>query len=105
MIARLAGTLIFKQPPLMVIDVGGVGYEVEAPLSVFYDLPDIGQPVTLVTHLQVKDDGHTLFGFADEGQRQLFRNLLKISGIGAKLALTILSGITTDELTLLVSAN
>lgn len=98
MIARLSGILIAKQPPLLVIDVAGVGYEVEAPLSVFYDLPEIGQPLVLLTHLQVKDDGHTLFGFASESERVLFRQLLKISGIGAKLALTILSGATADDL-------
>ena len=98
MIARLAGTLIYKQPPLLVIDVAGVGYEVEAPVSVFYDQPEIGQPVVLLTHLSIKDDSHTLYGFDSEGQRMLFRQLLKISGIGAKLALTILSGASGDEL-------
>ena len=98
MIARLAGTLIHKQPPLLVIDVNGVGYEVEAPLSVFYDLPEVGQPVVLLTHLSVKEDSHTLYGFAGESERTLFRQLLKISGIGAKLALTILSGATGEEL-------
>ena len=98
MIARLAGTLIHKQPPLMVIDVGGVGYEIEAPLSVFYDLPELGQPLVILTHLSIKDDSHTLYGFSSEGERTLFRQLLKISGIGAKLALTILSGASGDEL-------
>ena len=98
MIARLAGTLIYKQPPLMVIDVAGVGYEVEAPLSVFYDLPEIGQPIVILTHLSIKDDSHTLYGFASEAERTLFRQLLKISGIGAKLALTILSGASGEEL-------
>lgn len=98
MIARLAGTLLAKQPPLLTIDVAGVGYEVEAPLTVFYDLPELGKPVVLVTHLQVKEDAHTLYGFATDAQRTLFRQLLKISGIGAKLALTILSGASGDEL-------
>jgi Holliday junction DNA helicase RuvA len=98
-IARLAGTLIAKQPPLLVIDVAGVAYEVEAPLSVFYDLPETGQPVVLLTHLQVKEDAHTLYGFSSESQRLLFRQLLKISGIGAKLALAILSGASGEELT------
>lgn len=98
MIARLAGTLIHKQPPLMVIDVAGVGYEVEAPLSVFYDLPEVGQGVVMLTHLSVKDDSHTLYGFSSEAQRTLFRQLLKVSGIGAKLALTILSGASGEEL-------
>jgi Holliday junction DNA helicase RuvA len=98
MIARLSGTLIAKQPPLLVIDVAGVAYEVEAPLSVFYDLPELGNPLILLTHLQIKEDGHNLFGFASESQRTLFRQLLKISGIGAKLALAILSGSSPDEL-------
>jgi Holliday junction DNA helicase RuvA len=98
MIARLAGTLIHKQPPLMVIDIAGVGYEVEAPLTVFDDLPETGQPVVILTHLSIKDDSHTLYGFSNETQRTLFRQLLKISGIGAKLALTILSGVSADEL-------
>jgi Holliday junction DNA helicase RuvA len=98
MIARLAGILLSKQPPLMVIDVGGVGYEVEAPLPVFYDLPEAGQPVVILTHLSVKEDSHTLYGFAGESERTLFRQLLKISGIGAKLALTILSGASGEEL-------
>jgi Holliday junction DNA helicase RuvA len=98
MIARLAGTLIYKQPPLMVIDVSGVGYEVEAPLSVFYDLPELGQAIVILTHLSIKDDSHTLYGFSSEAERTLFRQLLKISGIGAKLALTILSGATGEEL-------
>jgi len=98
MISRLAGTLIHKQPPLMVVDVGGVGYEVEAPLSVFYDLPATGQAIVILTHLSIKDDSHTLYGFASESQRTVFRQLLKISGIGAKLALTILSGASSEEL-------
>ncbi len=105
MIARLAGTLIHKQPPLMVIDIAGVGYEVEAPLTVFYDLPETGQPVVILTHLSIKDDSHTLYGFASNAQRTLFRQLLKISGIGAKLALTILSGASGDELARYVADN
>ena len=98
MIARLSGTLVSKQPPQLVIDVGGVAYEVEAPLPVFFDLPETGQPVVILTHLSVKEDSHTLYGFASESERTLFRQLLKISGIGAKLALTILSGASGDEL-------
>jgi len=104
MIARLAGTLILKQPPLMVIDIGGVGYEVEAPLSVFYDLPELGSPVVILTHLSIKDDSHTLYGFASESERTLFRQLLKISGIGAKLALTILSGMDAGSFAACVQA-
>lgn len=98
MIARLAGTLIAKAPPLVVIDVAGVGYEVEVPVPVLDGLPEIGQSVVLLTHLQVKEDAHTLYGFASESERVVFRQLLKISGIGAKLALTILSGASGDEL-------
>ena len=98
MIARLSGTLVSKHPPTLVIDVNGVGYEVEAPLSVFYDLPESGQPVVLLTHLSITDTAHTLYGFASEAERTLFRQLLKISGIGAKLALTILSGASGAEL-------
>jgi len=105
MIARLAGTLIQKQPPLMVIDVGGVGYEVEAPMTVFYDLPELGKPIVILTHLAIKDDSHTLYGFSSDSQRALFRKLLKISGIGAKLALTILSGVSGDELARYVAEN
>jgi Holliday junction DNA helicase RuvA len=98
MIARLAGILVSKQPPHMIIDVAGVGYEVEAPLPVFFDLPATGQPVVILTHLSVKEDSHTLYGFATEAERRLFRQLLRISGIGAKLALTILSGARGEEL-------
>ena len=98
MISRLSGILISKQPPLLVIDVNGVGYEVEAPLSVFYDLPETGKPLVILTHLSISDTAHTLYGFTDEAERALFRQLLKISGIGAKLALTILSGASGAEL-------
>jgi Holliday junction DNA helicase RuvA len=98
MISRLSGTLVEKQPPLLVVDVGGVGYEVEAPLGVFTELPELGQPVVILTHLQVSQDHQTLYGFSSVAQRTLFRQLLKISGIGAKLALTILSGASGDDL-------
>jgi Holliday junction DNA helicase RuvA len=96
MIGFLKGTLVRKQPPWLTLDVGGVGYELEAPMSTFYGLPDIGSGVTLVTHLHVREDAHTLYGFSDEAERGLFRNLLKVSGIGAKIALGILSGMTVD---------
>jgi len=105
MIGRIAGILLSKNPPLMLIDVNGIGYEIEAPMSVFYNLPAVGEKVVIVTHLQIKDDAHTLIGFADEAERVLFRQLLKISGIGAKIALNILSGITVEELSILVSEN
>ncbi len=102
MIGRLRGTLADKQPPLLLIDVGGVGYLVECPMSVFYDLPDLDQPVTLLIHQIVKEDSNNLYGFLSENDRLLFRSLLKISGVGAKLALTLLSGMTADEFAVLV---
>lgn len=97
MIGRLRGTLAEKQPPWLLIDVGGVGYEVEAPMSTFYQLPERGEPVSLLTHLLVREDAQLLYGFASEGERSLFRTLIKVSGVGAKLALTILSGISADD--------
>lgn len=98
MISRLSGILLEKDPPNLVIDVGGVGYELEAPLSVFYDLPETGKAIVMVTHLQVSQDHQTLYGFSNSAERVLFRQLMKVSGIGAKLALTILSGASGDEL-------
>jgi Holliday junction DNA helicase RuvA len=98
MISRLSGTLVEKDPPYLVVDCGGVGYEVEAPTSVFADLPELGQPVELRTHLQVSQDHQTLYGFSSLAERTLFRQLMKVSGIGAKLALTILSGASGEEL-------
>lgn len=97
MIGRLRGTLAEKHPPQLLVDVGGVGYEVEAPMSTFYQLPALGSEVQLYTHLVVREDAHLLFGFASESERRLFRTLIKVNGVGAKLALTILSGITADE--------
>lgn len=105
MIGRLRGELISKQPPLLLIDVQGVGYEVDAPLSTFYVLPEPGQQVTLLTHLVVREDAHTLYGFASERERRLFRTLIKVNGVGARLALTILSGISVDEFCACVNAN
>lgn len=96
MIGFLKGTLISKQPPLLVMDVGGIGYEVEAPMSTFYSLPNPGEPLQLVTHLVVREDAHILYGFASEAERALFRNLLKVSGVGARIALGVLSGITVE---------
>ena len=98
MISRLAGTLVEKNPPVLVVDCGGVGYEVEAPTGLFVELPETGQPVVLLTHLQVSQDHQTLYGFSSVAQRTLFRQLHKVSGIGAKLALTILSGASGEEL-------
>jgi Holliday junction DNA helicase RuvA len=103
MIARLSGILLDKNPPYLVIDVNGVGYEVEAPLGVFSDLPENGKAVTILIHNHFSQDSQTLFGFASLGERELFRKLLKISGIGAKMALTILSGATGEELARYVS--
>ena len=92
MIARLSGILLVKNPPYMVIDVNGVGYEVEAPSGVFSDLPENGKPVAIVIHHHFSQDSQTLYGFASLEEREVFRKLLKISGIGAKMALAILSG-------------
>ncbi|MBK5969601.1 MULTISPECIES: Holliday junction branch migration protein RuvA [Thiorhodovibrio] len=91
MIGRLRGTLLAKHPPQLMVDVQGVGYELEAPMSVFYDLPELGAPVTLQTHLIVREDAHVLYAFGSAGERALFRHLLKITGVGAKMALAILS--------------
>lgn len=98
MIGRLRGTLMRKEPPALMLDVGGVGYELEAPLSVFYDLPAVGESVMLHTHLIVREDAHLLFGFARETQRHQFRALLKISGVGPRVALAVLSGLSEVEL-------
>ena len=99
MIGRLRGRIISKQPPMLLIEVGGVGYEVEAPMSTFYQLPETDAEVLLHTHLIVREDAQLLCGFASEGERQLFRNLIKINGVGAKLALAILSGMSALEFT------
>lgn len=92
MISRLRGVLEIKKPPFILIDVGGVGYELQAPLSSFYHLPDCGSVVTLLTHLYIREEAHTLYGFLEERERSLFRTLIKVNGVGPKLALTILSG-------------
>ncbi|MBI4005252.1 MAG: Holliday junction branch migration protein RuvA [Gammaproteobacteria bacterium] len=97
MIGQLRGKLLKKLPPMLLIDVQGVGYEVEAPMTTFYMLPEIGEEIHLYTHLAVRDDAHLLFGFATENERYLFRSLIKVNGIGAKTALTILSGIETAD--------
>ena len=96
MIGFLKGTLAAKRPPWLTLDVAGVGYELEAPMSTFYQLPDVGSPATLVTHLLVRDDAHVLYGFSSEPERELFRSLLKVSGIGARIALGVLSGISVE---------
>jgi Holliday junction DNA helicase RuvA len=95
MIGSLAGVLAHKAPPQLLLDVGGVGYELEAPMSTFYDLPALGERVRLLTHLVVREDAQLLFGFATEPERRLFRSLLKIAGVGPRTALAILSGVTS----------
>lgn len=97
MIGRLTGVLVLKAPPQLLIDVGGVGYEVEAPMSTFYKLPALGEKVTLHTHLTVREDAHLLFGFAAAAEKALFRELIRLSSIGPKLALSILSGLSVEE--------
>jgi Holliday junction DNA helicase RuvA len=97
MIGRLRGILAYKQPPWLVIDVGGVGYELEAPMSTFYDLPDVGREVILFTHHAQREDSVSLYGFLRESERRLFRDVQKVSGIGAKIALAVLSGVSVDE--------
>lgn len=98
MISRLRGTLIEKSPPQIVIDINGVGYEVDVSMQTFYALPALGETVQLFTQLIVREDAHLLFGFSDQHERATFRQLLKVSGIGAKTALGILSALNADEL-------
>ncbi len=97
MIGRLTGKLALKAPPQLLLDVGGVGYEIEAPMSTFYGLPAVGDMVTLFTHLTVREDAHLLFGFATVHEKILFRELIKLSGVGPKLALAVLSGVSVEE--------
>ena len=104
MIGRLKGTLLEKRPPQLLIDVNGVGYDVEAPMSTFYVLPELGAPLTLLTHMVVREDAQLLFGFASESERGLFRALIRVNGVGAKVALGILSGISVDDFALSVNA-
>lgn len=98
MIAHLSGTLLAKNPPQIVLDVHGVGYELDVPMSTFYKLPDTGQPVSLHTQLVIREDAHVLFGFATQDEKHAFRQLLKVSGIGARTALAVLSGMSVEEL-------
>ena len=102
MIGRLKGILIHKQPPWLVIDVHGVGYELEAPMSTFYDLPEAGREVVLFTHYAQKEDSVSLYGFLRDAERRLFRDVQKVSGIGAKIALAVLSGASVDEFARLI---
>ena len=98
MIGRIAGRLIEKHPPQIVVDVQGVGYELDVPMSTFYQLPATGADVSLYTHLVVREDAHHLYGFASEPERRAFRQLLKVSGVGARTALSVLSGLSVGEL-------
>jgi len=104
MIGRIAGVLVAKNPPQILVDAAGVGYEVEVPMSTFYGLPATGESVTLLTHLVVREDAHLLFGFATDSERRAFRQLLKISGVGARTALAVLSGMSVGELVEAVAA-
>src|SRR5271154_4731771 len=94
MIGSLAGVLAFKSPPHLLLEIGGIGYEVEAPMSTFYSLPAVGERARLLTHLVVREDAHILYGFASAEERVLFRSLLKVSGVGPRIGLAILSGVT-----------
>lgn len=105
MIGFLRGKLIAKTPPALLVDVQGVGYEVEAPMTTFYELPALGEPVTLYTHLVIREDAHSLFGFINEADRLLFRTLIKVNGVGPKLALAILSGQSATEFTQAIHHN
>ena len=104
MIGRLKGILIHKSPPWLVVDVHGVGYELEAPMSTFYDLPEVGREVSLFTHHAQKEDSVSLSGFLSDAERRLFRDVQKVSGIGAKIALAVLSGVSVDDFARLVQA-
>ena len=105
MIGRLKGILIHKAPPWLVVDVHGVGYELEAPMSTFYDLPDVGREVFLFIHYAQKEDSVSLYGFLREAERRLFRDVQKVSGIGAKIALAVLSGASVEEFARLVQTS
>lgn len=104
MIGRLRGTLAEKQPPHLIIDIGGLGYELEVPMTTLYRLPSVGQTVTLHTHLVVREDAHLLYGFFEKRERELFRELIRLNGVGPKLALTLMSGFEADELVKVVQA-
>ncbi|MGE5337093.1 MAG: Holliday junction branch migration protein RuvA [Gemmatimonadota bacterium] len=98
MIGRLEGRLLEKNPPTVLVDANGVGYEVDVPMSTFYNLPVIGERITLLTHLVVREDAHLLYGFATAAERSAFRELIRISGIGSRTALAVLSGMSVNEL-------
>lgn len=104
MIGRITGTLIEKNPPTLCIDVNGLGYEVDVPMSTLYDLPELGAKVSLYTHLSIREDAHVLYGFAKAAERSAFKTLIKVSGIGPKTALGILSGLSVDDLAAAIQA-
>ena len=98
MIGRIQGTLVSVHPPRLLVDCQGVGYEIDVPMSTLYQLPEVNQKITLLTHFQVREDAQQLFGFATEVEREAFRQLIKISGVGSRTALAILSGMSVNEL-------
>ncbi len=104
MIGRLSGVLLSKLPPQIMLEVQGVGYEIDVPMSTFYQLPAVGEKVMLFTHLSVREDAHLLFGFVSDEERSVFRQLLKISGIGARTALSVLSGMSVADLQLAITS-
>ncbi|MGE0873265.1 MAG: Holliday junction branch migration protein RuvA [Burkholderiales bacterium] len=98
MIGKVTGKLVAKNPPQVIVDVGGIGYEIDVPMSTFYNLPATGEAVSLFTHLAVREDAHTLYGFGSQEERSAFRQLIRISGVGARTALSVLSGLSVAEL-------
>lgn len=104
MIGRITGVLAAKHPPQVLVDVNGVGYEIDVPMSTFYNLPAMGEKVSLLTHLAIREDAHLLYGFGSEVERAAFRELLKVSGIGAKTALSVLSGLSVNDLSAAIAA-
>ncbi|MCD6705379.1 MAG: Holliday junction branch migration protein RuvA [Thiobacillus sp.] len=104
MIGRITGTLAAKQPPQVLVDCNGVGYEIDVPMSTFYNLPALGEKISLLTHLAIREDAHLLYGFCSEIERMAFRELLKVSGIGAKTALSVLSGLSVNDLSAAIAA-
>lgn len=103
MIGRITGTLAAKQPPQVLVDVNGIGYEIDVPMSTFYNLPALGEQISLLTHQAIREDAHLLYGFGSETERAAFRELLKVSGIGAKTALSVLSGLSVNDLSVAIA--
>lgn len=105
MIGRIRGSLVHKQPPLILVEVGGVGYEIQVPMTTLFQLPELGEPVSLMTHFVVREDAQLLYGFIDERDRTLFRQLIKVNGVGPKLGLTILSGMDANSFVRCIQRN